>query len=104
MQRSAKECEIRWLGERHPQFNNSQWTQPEIAKVKQLVATANEGEVDWVEIAKKLGVRAPCSSCSDSRILNSPLTDRPDVHQSIAFETLSSERLTLGRRRRTNVS
>ena len=57
VRQSARECEIRWLGERHPQFNNAPWTQSEIARVKQLVATANEGEVDWVEIAQKLGVR-----------------------------------------------
>ena len=56
MQRTAKECEIRWLGERHPRFNHAQWTQSEIIKVKELVAGAREGEVDWVEIAEKLGV------------------------------------------------
>ncbi|RDX53225.1 hypothetical protein OH76DRAFT_80944 [Lentinus brumalis] len=69
VQRSAKECEIRWLGERHPQFNNSQWTQPEIAKVKQLVATANEGEVDWVEIAKKLGTGRTPVDCFRNAIV-----------------------------------
>lgn len=57
MQRTATECEIRWLGERHPQFNDAQWTKSEIAKVKELVGDAREGEVDWVEIAEKLGVR-----------------------------------------------
>ena len=57
MQRTAKECEIRWLGELHPDFNDAQWTQSEIAKVRQLVAGAREGEVDWVDVAEKLGVR-----------------------------------------------
>lgn len=57
VQRTARECEIRWLGELHPQFNNAQWTQSEIVRVKQLVANANEGDVDWVEVAEKLGVR-----------------------------------------------
>ena len=56
VQRTAKECEIRWLGERHPQFNHAQWSQSEIAKVRELVDGAREGEVDWVEIAEKLGV------------------------------------------------
>ena len=54
--RTAKECEIRWLGERHPEFDRSQWPQSEIAKVKQLVGSAKEGEIDWVDIAAKLGV------------------------------------------------
>ena len=57
VQRTAKECEIRWLGERHPQFNDTQWTKSEIAKVKELVGGAGEGQVDWVEVAEKLGVR-----------------------------------------------
>ena len=65
--RTARECEIRWLGELHPDFSNAQWTQSEIAKVKQLVAGACEGEVDWVEVAKKLGVGGtilqPCFCC-----------------------------------------
>ena len=56
VQRTAKECEIRWLGERHPQYNHAQWSQSEIAKVRELVDGAREGEVDWVKIAEKLGV------------------------------------------------
>ena len=57
MQRTAKECEIRWLGERHPRFNHAQWMQSEVDRLKQLVGFAEEGQVDWVEIARKLGVR-----------------------------------------------
>lgn len=54
--RTALECEIRWLGERHPDFYHSPWSQLEIAKVRELVENSKEGEVDWVEIATKLGV------------------------------------------------
>lgn len=55
-QRTAHECEIRWLGDRHPEFDHSQWTQPEIIRVKELVGNAAEGQVDWVDVAQKLGV------------------------------------------------
>lgn len=55
--RSAKACEIKWLGERHPRFNHSQWMQPEIDRVKELVSGSGPGQVNWVYIAEKLGVR-----------------------------------------------
>ncbi|EPT02824.1 hypothetical protein FOMPIDRAFT_1117324 [Fomitopsis schrenkii] len=53
--RSAKACEIKWLGERHPRFNHSQWMQPEIDRVKELVSGSGPGQVNWVYIAEKLG-------------------------------------------------
>ncbi|OBZ76938.1 snRNA-activating protein complex subunit 4 [Grifola frondosa] len=63
VQRSAKECEIRWLGERHPQFSNTPWTQAEIAKVKELVHGLAAGQIDWVEIAEKLGTQRTPVDC-----------------------------------------
>lgn len=54
--RSAKACEIKWVGERHPRFNDSQWTQPEVDRVKELVAGRRPGQVNWVDVAKELGV------------------------------------------------
>lgn len=56
VQRSAKECEIRWLGDRHPQFNHAQWSQTEITRARELVAGIPEGKVDWTAIAVHLGV------------------------------------------------
>ncbi|OCH93548.1 hypothetical protein OBBRIDRAFT_885384 [Obba rivulosa] len=63
VQRSAQECKIRWLGERHPHFNHTQWTQSEIAKLRALTENAREGEVDWVDIATKLGTRRTPLDC-----------------------------------------
>lgn len=57
MQRTPQECEIRWLGDRHPEFNHSEWSDEEIARVKELVGDAKEGEVDWIDITARLGVR-----------------------------------------------
>ena len=56
MRRTAQECEIRWLGDRHPELNHSPWSQEEITRVKELVGDAVQGQVDWVDIAARLGV------------------------------------------------
>ena len=69
VQRTPEECEIRWLGGRHPDFNHSPWSQDEINKVRELIGNAKEGEVDWVEIATKLEVSYLCPD----RILSSAL-------------------------------
>ncbi|KAI9507697.1 Homeodomain-like protein [Russula earlei] len=56
-QRSARECEIRWLGDRHPRFNHSSWPSSEIAAAKALVQGHEGGNIDWVSIAEQLGTR-----------------------------------------------
>ncbi|KAF8268284.1 hypothetical protein EI94DRAFT_1728203 [Lactarius quietus] len=58
-QRSAKECEIRWLGDRHPRFNHSAWDESEVAAAQKLVEgrDCEGGDVDWVSIAEQLGTR-----------------------------------------------
>ncbi|KAH9007045.1 hypothetical protein EDB86DRAFT_2869709 [Lactarius hatsudake] len=56
-QRSAKECEIRWLGDRHPRFNHSTWDESEVAAAQKLVEGCEDGDVDWVSIAEQLGTR-----------------------------------------------
>lgn len=54
--RTARECEIRWRGEQHPDFNREPWTQEEVQKVKSLAADSTDGCPDWVSVAKRLGV------------------------------------------------
>ena len=57
-ERNAKECEIRWLGYLHPDINRAAWTPNEIERLQDIVAeyTNNKTDVDWTEIAEKLGV------------------------------------------------
>ncbi|KAI0676934.1 hypothetical protein C8Q78DRAFT_961051 [Trametes maxima] len=83
VQRTAKECEIRWLGERHPQLNDSQWTQAEIAKVRELVEGAREGEVDWVDIAHKLGTGRTPVDCMRHAIVRKTHSWTPDADQRL---------------------
>lgn len=59
--RTAKECEIKWLGDRHPTINHAQWSQPEISKCRDLVDAyrAEHGSgmtVDWLWVANELKV------------------------------------------------
>lgn len=59
--RTAKECEIKWLGDRHPRINHAQWSQPEISKCRDLVDAyrTKHGSgvtVDWVWVANELKV------------------------------------------------
>ena len=57
--RTARECEIKWLGDRHPSINHAQWSQPETSKCRDLVdAYRTEhgpaATVDWVWVANEL--------------------------------------------------
>jgi hypothetical protein len=55
--RSSRECEIRWLGDLHPQFNHDAWSQTQLANLKSLVAEYDDQPVNWVEVSQQLGVR-----------------------------------------------
>lgn len=70
--RTAKDCAIRWLGDRHPQFVHSPWTPTELEKLQELVKNAPKGPIDWVEIASSLNVRLTPHFLIDER-LNSKL-------------------------------
>ncbi|KAF8484987.1 hypothetical protein DFH94DRAFT_257254 [Russula ochroleuca] len=56
-QRSARECKIHWLGDRHPRFNHSPWAPSEIVAAKALVEGHEGSDIDWVSIAEQLGTR-----------------------------------------------
>ncbi|KAF8450309.1 hypothetical protein L210DRAFT_3684140 [Boletus edulis BED1] len=61
--RTAQECEIRWLGEQHPEFNHDTWSKEEVLKVKSLAAEFKDGPPDWVAVAKRLGTRRTPLDC-----------------------------------------
>jgi hypothetical protein len=54
--RTADECRIRWLGDKHPDLNHEPWTPTELEKLTTLISDKLEGEIDWVDVAQKLGV------------------------------------------------
>lgn len=64
--RTARECEIRWMGDQHPSINHAQWSQPEVSKCRDLV-DAHRAEhgygvtVDWVWVSNELKVTS-CDS------------------------------------------
>lgn len=58
IRRTADQCRIKWLGDRHPKFVHSGWSASEYENLKQLVAEqreTNDGKVDWVYVGEKLG-------------------------------------------------
>ncbi|KIO13068.1 hypothetical protein M404DRAFT_994019 [Pisolithus tinctorius Marx 270] len=61
--RTARECEIRWLGDRHPDFNHDPWNEEEIFRLKSLVAGCRNGSPDWSDIAQKLGTNRTPLDC-----------------------------------------
>ncbi|KAJ3006885.1 hypothetical protein NUW54_g3765 [Trametes sanguinea] len=81
--RTAKECQIRWLGDRHPDFNDAQWTQAEIAKVRELVDGAREGQINWVEIAGKLGTGRTPVDCMRHAISRKTHSWNPDADKRL---------------------
>jgi hypothetical protein len=55
VKRTAIDCRVGWIGDRHPRINHGEWAAPEIAKLSELVSK-EKSTVDWVEVAKQLGV------------------------------------------------
>ena len=76
--RTAEQCRIKWLGDRHPRTNHRGWSASELEHLKRLVTEqqgANNGKVDWVYVAKMLGVLyRPSSFYPDAH----PFSDKPD--------------------------
>ncbi|CDO74003.1 hypothetical protein BN946_scf185043.g52 [Trametes cinnabarina] len=101
VQRTAKECEIRWLGERHPDFNDAQWSQAEVAKVRELVDGAREGQVDWVEIAQKLGTGRTPVDCMRHAIVRKTHSWNPGADKRLleAVEIYGTDNWALVARR-----
>ena len=54
--RTAKECETKWLGDRHPKINRGTWSNEETAQLTELARSYGENRVNWKEVAQKLDV------------------------------------------------
>jgi hypothetical protein len=54
--RTPRECEIRWVGDQHPRINHDAWKEQEVTELKSLVSLYGQSQVNWVEVAEKLGV------------------------------------------------
>ncbi|RXW25192.1 hypothetical protein EST38_g659 [Candolleomyces aberdarensis] len=54
---TADQCRIKWVGDRHPKFNRSEWKAPETQKLSAFVeaAMSSTERLSWVEITQKLG-------------------------------------------------
>ncbi|KAF8803849.1 hypothetical protein BYT27DRAFT_7108914, partial [Phlegmacium glaucopus] len=65
VKRTATDCRVCWIGDRHPKINHGEWAAPEVAKLNGLVSEVLEekGMVDWVEVAKQLGTNRTPLDC-----------------------------------------
>ncbi|KAI0072080.1 hypothetical protein K474DRAFT_1729844 [Panus rudis PR-1116 ss-1] len=82
-QRTARECEIKWLGSHHPRFNHSAWTQTEISRVREIVDGSKDGEVDWNDVAAKLGTNRTPVDCMRHAIIRKAHTWTPESDQRL---------------------
>ncbi|KAF5388265.1 hypothetical protein D9615_000172 [Tricholomella constricta] len=66
VKRTADQCRIRWLGDRHPNINHSNWSSSELDKLKAIVSAqleTNDGKVDWVHVSMDLGTNRTPIDC-----------------------------------------
>ncbi|TFK27051.1 hypothetical protein FA15DRAFT_666783 [Coprinopsis marcescibilis] len=69
---TAEECRIKWVGDRHPSINHSEWSATETEELRLLVDELKKkdptAKLDWVDIAKQLGTnRTPVDVMSKSK-------------------------------------
>ena len=60
MKRTADQCRIKWLGDRHPRFNHGEWSPAELNKLRDIIDSRRAGasNIDWFRVANELGVRS----------------------------------------------
>jgi hypothetical protein len=59
MPRTAQECRVQWAAAPHIDGAPVPWSPAEISQMQALLEgkDAEKGEVDWTDVAEKLGVR-----------------------------------------------
>jgi hypothetical protein len=89
VKRTPEELRIKWLGDRRPSVNHSEWSATELDTLKSIVKRRQEqNQLDWVEVAKELGVGS--LYFSDMTSLNFS-SCRQIAFQSTACDVDSSE-------------
>ncbi|KAF8232476.1 hypothetical protein L208DRAFT_1272139, partial [Tricholoma matsutake] len=66
IKRTADQCRIKWIGDRHPRINHGEWPAAEIDKLKDIIdnqRAAGEGNIDWVRVANELGTNRTPIDC-----------------------------------------
>lgn len=96
--RTAQDCAILWLGDRHPKFVHTVWAPAEIAQLQALVKSAPKGPVNWVDIAESLGVRYSFPLTKYSADLK---WSRLTVRHWIACATVCKEKAIIGHQHQT---
>ncbi|KAG7097186.1 hypothetical protein E1B28_004558 [Marasmius oreades] len=67
--RMPDECKVKWLGHKQPRLNHSEWSEPELKKLQQIVGERQKsGAVDWTEVAEALGTNRVPIECMRNSI------------------------------------
>ena len=61
--RSAKECGIKWIGERQPSISRANWKPDETFRLRSLISSYGEQQIDWIKVAEQLGTRRTPIDC-----------------------------------------
>jgi hypothetical protein len=58
VKRTAVDCQIVWIADKHPAVNHAEWSEDELNKLNLLVShyAKEKTPVDWVKVAENLGV------------------------------------------------
>lgn len=76
--RTALDCKTRWLGDKLPDIDHSDWNSDEVERLKQIVAS-QDGPINWVQIAEALGThRSPIDCLRHSLERRTNWTDELD--------------------------
>ncbi|KAG5734396.1 snRNA-activating protein complex subunit 4, partial [Termitomyces sp. T112] len=85
--RTADQCRIKWLGDRHPRINHGSWSPTELEKLKDLVyaqTQANEGKVNWAQVANELGTNRTPIDCMRHGVQRQRHVWNPDADKRLA--------------------
>ncbi|KJA24523.1 hypothetical protein HYPSUDRAFT_473559 [Hypholoma sublateritium FD-334 SS-4] len=65
VKRSAIDCRIVWVSDKHPSVNHTAWSEDEMNALNGLISqyTKDKKAVDWVEISEKLGTNRTPIDC-----------------------------------------
>ncbi|KDR83378.1 hypothetical protein GALMADRAFT_205382 [Galerina marginata CBS 339.88] len=64
--RTATECRVVWVGDRHPRINHAEWSKSEVSKLNSIVSEPlkEKKPVDWVNVAETLGTNRTPLDCT----------------------------------------
>ncbi|KAF8165001.1 hypothetical protein B0H34DRAFT_793436 [Crassisporium funariophilum] len=85
VKRSAADCRVCWIGDRHSRINHAEWSASETEKLASIVSeyTKRKEKVNWVYIAQKLRTNRTPIDCMRQGIPRQRHNWTPDADQKL---------------------